>query len=309
MEKKILLAVDDSIHSKYAVRYAVRISSVVKELAYTLFHVQPTISQFLLDESKTDIRARQELKEVIQRNGENAHRILEQHKIEMIRMGIPEASVETTTSPKILGLAKDILNCSEQGLYDAIVVGRTGFSSVQKAFMGSVSANLVAHSGLVPVWVVDGNVTSTKIMVAVDGSEGSLAAVDHLCFMVGNNPDIAIVLFHVVPKLGDYCGINFMDEADTFKEVIVRGARQCLERFYLCAKKRFEEAGLQDNQIEIKVTERIANVGKAIVTEAKKGDYGTVVVGRRGISSAFFMGSVSRYVMDKISNRTVWLVN
>ena len=40
MEKKILLAVDDSIHSKHAVQYAVMMSSVVKELTYTLFNIK-----------------------------------------------------------------------------------------------------------------------------------------------------------------------------------------------------------------------------------------------------------------------------
>ena len=113
----------------------------------------------------------------------------------------------------------------------------------------------------------------------------------------------------MVPKLGDYCRIDFLEEEDDTEAAIVRGARQCLDRFYAHAKRWFREAGLQENQIEIKVKGRILNVGKAIVAEAKKGDYGTVVVGRRGISGAFFMGSVSRYVIDKISDRTVWLVN
>ena len=62
MEKKILLAVNDSIHSRHAIQYAARMSSVVKGLTYTLFHVQPTISQFLLDEAKTDVKTRNELK-------------------------------------------------------------------------------------------------------------------------------------------------------------------------------------------------------------------------------------------------------
>ncbi len=309
MEKKILVAVDDSIHSKHAVRYAVRISSVVKELTYTLFHVQPTISQFLLDEVESDLRARQDLKIIVRNNTDKAYHILEKHKNEMVRMGISEQAIETTTWPKILGLAKDVLVCAQQGLYDAIVVGRRGLSRTQKAFMGSTSANIVAHSEVVPVWVVDGDVISTKIMVAVDGSESAFAAVDHLVFLIGENRDVTVTLFHVMPTLGNYCGINFLEENDDSKEMLVRGAKQCLERFYAHAKKRFEEAGLQDQQVKIKVTKRIRNVGKAIITEVQKGDYGTVVVGRRGVRGAFFMGSVSRYVTEKISNRAVWIVN
>ncbi len=310
MEKKILLAVNDSIHSRHAVQYAARMSSVVKGLTYTLFHVQPTISQFLLDEAKTNFKARDKLKRVVRKNAEDAEGMLEAFKAKIIRMGISETSINTATQQKALGIAKDILDHSERGLYDAIVVGRRGLSRAQKAFMGSTTAKLVAHSRVIPVWVVDGNVTSTRIMVAVDGSESSLAAVDHLCFLVGENPKITVTLFHVVPRLGDYCGIDFLDDGteEFTEEFIKQGARQRLDRFYAHAQRIFREAGLQENQIQIKVTKRILNVGKAILDEAKKGDYGTVVVGRRGISAAFFMGSVSRYVLDKISNRTVWLV-
>jgi nucleotide-binding universal stress UspA family protein len=39
-----------------------------------------------------------------------------------------------------------------------------------------------------------------------------------------------------------------------------------------------------------------------------KGNFGTVVIGRRGINKAFFMGSVSRYIINRISNRSLWIV-
>ena len=309
MEKKILLAVDDSFHSRHAIQYAVRMSSVVRDLTYTLLHVQPTISQFLVEEAETDFKARAELKKVIRKNAENAQGMLERYKAQMVRMGIGDKDVDIATRPKLLGLAKDILECAEKGLYDAIVVGRRGLSSVQKTFMGSVSAKLTAHSRVTPVWVVDGDVRSTKILMAVDGSVSSLGAVDHLSFMLGENRKIKVPLFHVMPRLGDYCGIDFFDEEDGTEEVIVRGARQCLDRFYPHAQERLREVGIQEKQIEIKVTRRTLNVGKAIVDQAKKGNYGTVVIGRRGAGKSFFVGSVSRYVLDKTSDRALWLVS
>lgn len=309
MDKKILLAVDDSIHSRNAIQYALRMSSVVSDFSWTLFHVQPSISQFLLDEAKTDLKAKAELKKIIRKNAEDAQAILERYKAQMVRTGIADKRVSVATQPKALGLVKDILDRAERGLYDAIVVGRRGLSRVQKAFMGSVTAKLVEHSNVIPVWVVDGDVTSSRIMLAVDGSVSSLAAVDHLCFMVGENPKIKVTLFHVKPSLGDYCVIDFDDKGAGIDQVIAQGDKRYIEHFYVHARERFREAGIQENQIEIKVTKCTANVGKAIVDEAKKGGYGTVVVGRRGASKAFFMGSVSRYVLDRTSNRALWLVS
>jgi len=309
VEKKILLAVDDSVHSRHAIEYAVRMSSVAEDFTWTLFHVQPTISQFLLHEAKTDYKARAELKKIIRKNAEDTQGILEKYKAQMVRTGIADKRINVATQPKVLGLVKDILDRAERGLYDAIVVGRRGLSRVQKAFMGSVTAKLVEHSRVIPVWVVDANVTSTTIMVAVDGSESSLRAVDHLSFMVGENPKIKVTLFHVMPRLRDYCVIDFDDKDAGIDQVIAQGDKRYIDHFYAHVRKKFSEAGIQENQIEIKVTRCTVNVGKAIVDEARKGNYGTVVIGRRGASKAFFMGSVSRYVLDRTSNRALWLVS
>ena len=143
MDKKILLVVDGSIHSTYSITYAVRICSVVRELTYTLFYVQPTISQFLLDEAETDLKIRAELRKVIRKNAEFARGILEKHKARMVGMGVAEKRIETATQKKVLGICKDILDCAQNGLYDAILVGRRGLSRVQKTFMGSTTAKLV----------------------------------------------------------------------------------------------------------------------------------------------------------------------
>lgn len=309
MEKKILLAVDDSIHSKHAIQYAVRMSSAVKDLTFTLFHVQPAISQFLLDEAKTDFKANAELKKAIRKNTEHAQGVLEKFKAQMVRMGIDGKHIEVATQPKLLGLAKDVLDRAQQGLYDAIAVGRRGLSRVQKTFVGSVTAKLVEHSTTTPVWVIDGNVTSTRIMVAVDGSETSLRAVDHLSFMIGGNPKVRLTLFHVVPRLGDYCVIDFDERKTGVEQVIARGERRCIEDFYAHARRILQDAGIQDKQVEIRTAKRKRNPARAIVEEARKGNYGTVVVGRRGRGKAFFMGSVSRYVLDRTSNRALWLVS
>lgn len=309
MDKKILLVVDGSIHSTDAVKYAVRMSSVVQNLTYTLFHVQPTISQYLLDEAETDPRTRAALEKVIRKNAEFARSILDKHKTQMVGMGIAEECIETATQKKVTGIARDILDCAQQGLYDAILVGRRGLSRIQKTFMGSTTAKLVEHSSVIPVWVVDGDVTSMKVMLAVDGSEASLRAVDHLGFLVGGNDKIKLTLFHVTPTLRDYCVIDFDEKESDVGEIIARGAKQCIDHFYTHAQRKFQEAGIQENQIELKVVKRTIDIGKAILDHARNGDYGTVVIGRRGVNEAFFMGSVSKYVLDRMSGRALWVVS
>lgn len=308
MKKKILLAVDDSVHSKNAIRYVHSVSSFVNDLSYILFNVQPPVSQFLTDEAKTSIRAQGALEKMKRTYAKKAQTMLEVHKAQMTAMGIDEARIELITKPRKSGLAKDVLEYAQEKSYDAIVVGRRGLSRVQEVFMGSLTTNLLEHSRVIPVWIIDGEVTSEKIMIATDGSESSLRAVDHFSFMAANNPDINITLLHVIPRLKDFCKIDFDEEDKELEEIIINGDRRCVESFLLHAHKKFKDAGIRNDQIEIKEVRAMSNVGKAIIEEVQTGGYGTVVVGRRGISNAFFMGSVSKYVLDKASNRAVWLV-
>ncbi len=309
MEKKILLALDDSLHSKYAVQYAMRMGSQVESLHYTLFSIQPTVSGFLVDDAKTDARARAALEKMKNRNETRTLEMLEGFRSLMTAGGIDEGRIEVKTQAKKIGLAKDILERAQEDRYDAIVAGRRGISKVQEMFMGSVTTNLIEHSRVTPVWVVDGDVTDPRILLAVDGSESALRAVDHISFMFSGSPEVKITLAHVVPRLKDFCAID-LDESDAeIEDVIVEGDKRCVQQFLVHAYNKFKDAGIDKSRIEIRELPRSRNIGKAILDEADGGGYGTLVFGRRGINKAFFMGSVSNYIINKAANHALWLVS
>lgn len=51
MEKKILIAVDPSVYTVNALRYAAMLAQKI-DVSFSLIHIQPTISSFLMDEAK-----------------------------------------------------------------------------------------------------------------------------------------------------------------------------------------------------------------------------------------------------------------
>jgi nucleotide-binding universal stress UspA family protein len=126
MDKKLVIAVDDSRHSKNAVRYAAGIHEVLEDIKFTLMHVQPTISLYLLDEAKKSPQAYAELEKVNRKNTEIAQSLLEKYKEQMLTLGIAEADIQFNTQPRVLGVAKDILEFSMAGHFDAIILGRRG---------------------------------------------------------------------------------------------------------------------------------------------------------------------------------------
>ena len=308
MEKKILIGVDDSIHSHQSLRYAINMLKGSKEVTFTLFHGQSMISQYLLDEARTVPKANATLKKIIIKNSAEAQMLLEKQKERMITMGVPSERIEMVAQPRMRGLAKDILKYARKGIYDAIVVGRRGLSRIQKTFMGSTSAELLESAEAIPVWMVDGNVTSQRILVAVDGSESSYRALDHVGFMLSEDSEIKYGLFHVFPDAKDIDALSFAKDDPDIQDIVTKGSERLVGKFFIDAAQKLQEAGIAADRFEIITTKRKAKVGKMILEEAKKGNYGTVVVGRRGADQSHFFGSVSRYVTERITDRALWLV-
>jgi len=308
LEKRILVAVDDSLYSKKAVEYAAGIITTIPEATFTLFNVQPTISDYLAHDANIDANARAALNEVIAKNEKESQELLDKYKDMMTDKGIDGKSIDLVSQPRIMGASKDILHFAKRQLMDAIVLGRRRVSKLEEAFVGSVANVVLEHASVIPVWAIDGDVKSQKIMVAVDGSESSLSAVDYISNLVGGVPDIKLTLLHVTPTLRDYCTIEFDEEGDIVDDVIARGDKQCVDNFHTHAYKRFKASGINENQILIREVKSTINIGKTIVDEAEKGKFGIVVVGRKGHNESFFMGSVSRYVMNNAKDCAVWLV-
>jgi nucleotide-binding universal stress UspA family protein len=304
MQKKILLAVDSSIHTKQAINYAAQLASTVADVTFELIHIQPPVSHYLKE--ATD---RSRLKAVLARQEEQAGQLLREYKEILLRREVEESRLLLTTLPRHRGVAEDLLDYGQNGRYDALLIGRRGASYLTELMLGSVTANLIAHSKVIPIWLVDGEVTSQKILVAVDGSEGSLRAVDHLSFILAGTSKAQIQFMHVEPRFGDYCDIDLNEPAAAeTSEISLNANRRCIDRFYAQARKMLQETGFSEKQLDIKIVQSMLRTGKAVVEEAKRGGYGTVVFGRHGHGRTLFGGSTARYVINKTTDRALWIV-
>lgn len=309
MQKKILLAVDNTRPSRRTLDYALEQSTVIEELHYVLFHIQPMISLFLQDEARKSSLARNQLDKVVKKNHEVADKLLGDYRRQMEQHGIAPERIECTTNTRKFGYAKDIIEKAQKEQYDAIVVGRRGISGLQKMYSGSVTTDILEQSQVIPVWLVDGQVPSGDILVAIDGSEASLRAVDHVSFILSHKPDARLTLLHVTSNARDYCEIDLDEQPNPeLEDIVARGDKACIDQFYPHAMKKFEAAGLSKEHVRIETVKGSRRIGKTILDFAQKGNYSTVVVGRRGIDKSFFMGSASRYMINKISNGALWVI-
>ena len=76
------------------------------------------------------------------------------------------------------------------------------------------------------------------------------------------------------------------------------------------ARKILINSGFKANRLSTKIITGVSSRADAIVREAKQEDYGTIVLGRRGITRVreFFIGRVTNKVIHLGRDRTVWII-
>ncbi|MBI4797344.1 MAG: universal stress protein [Desulfarculus sp.] len=310
MQKKILIAVDGSPSTQRAVDYVGLMEGArIAELYVTLFHVMPGVPDFLRREAQADPQAYRRLRSLEDRNHQEAHRVLLKARERLLGHGLQEEQVEVKALPRLADAAHDVLFEAERGLYDAVVLGRRGLTKTQELFAGSVTHQVVQHAQRTPVWVVGGRVSSLKVLCAVDGSEGSLKAVDHMAFMLGGNPQCRVTIYHVGASFKNYCPVDFGPEALAgLQEDLRRSDERCMKDFLVQARLALQDGGLEPDQVDYLFRDSALSVSGAVLEAARQGDYGTVVLGRSGQEGSKFLGHVSDKVMAAGEDLAVWIV-
>lgn len=307
MEKKILIAVDDSPASMLALDYvAMMEAAVIVDLSVTLLHLAHTIPQALRQEMELRPESFQRLQEMEARHREQGQRILDRARQRLLDLGVEDARIQMKLRTRQMGLAKDILFEGEHGLYDAVVLGRRGLTKVEEMFMGSVTNKVVQHAERLPVWVVGGAVNSCRILCAVDSSAGSRKAVDHLAYMLSGNRECRITLFHAGPGPWSEAA-GAAPEAEEAAEAAQEDLGR-LASFFEQARADLKAAGLADGQVSLVTRDRAGSVWRAILEEVRQGGYGTVVLGRRGEGRSFWLGHVSDKIVARCAEAAVWII-
>ncbi len=303
-QKKLLLAVDGSEYALNAVKYISALTAFHK-MKVVLFHVFCAVPEAYLDlekdpqfaqSARTVMAWEMQQKKIIQEYMHLAQQAL-------LRSGFPTDAVTVKIQNRKKGIARDIIQEAQDG-YDAIVVGRKGRGFYQEIVVGSVATKIVHKLNFLPVLMIGEFPLNEKILVAMDSSENAMLAVDYLASTLGGF-DFKITLFHVIR------GTQELEFPFLFSsKESVDAAMQEIESVFDSAKRRLTDAGFGPDQITSRVVVNVRSRAGAIVKEAREGDYGTIVLGRRGLSRVqeFFMGRVSNKVINTIRNRAVWVV-
>ncbi len=292
---KMLLAVDGSENSLEIVRYVARIPTF-QGMELVLFNVHSKIPEAYWDlETNSSAAWRmsearawdKERQKAIEAYMEKAERMLR-------RAGFSEESVTVKIQNRKRGFARDIAR-EAQGAYDGILVGRKGMSNLKDILLGSIATKLIDKVSFAPILVVGKTPKTGSVLLALDGSENAMRAVAYAGEMLGKS-DSEARFIHVIRN----------DHPE-----YVNQRKGEMDRVFDEAKSLLTEAGFDASRITGKIITDARSRAAAIIQEAREGGYGTIVVGRRGLSKVkdFLMGCVSNKLINFAKNQAVWVVN
>ena len=291
---KILLAMDGSDQAFQAARYVSQLFAP-NQINLVLFHVTTRIPEsfwdieedpeLMLTEAAPGASEFQQEKEM--------QELMERARQLFLDRGVPEDAVVAKIQQRQVGIARDIISESKRD-YQAVVLGRWGMSLLKDFLWGSIADKLLGRLTHVPLCVVGGTPHVGKILVGLDASEGAMRAVDYVGTMVSAYSEVT--LYHAVRALD---------------EEISQKAEKSMKAVFEEATSRLENAGFRRNQVTARTATGVLSRAGAIIQYALKGEYGTIVVGRRGLSEVeeFSMGRVSNKVIHMAKELAVWVVS
>jgi nucleotide-binding universal stress UspA family protein len=294
-EKRILVALDGSDRAFETVKYLSHIPAF-QGMQVLLLNIFSEIPEEYWDLEKQSIYGKRlrAIRAWEMQKKKETQDYLEKARQHLLNAGFSENDVIFKSKKRSVGVARDIIEEAKKG-YSAVVVGRKGKGAIKDLVLGSIATKLLEKLSFVPLMLVGRNASAEKILVALDGSDHSMKIIQYLSLALEGSKS-QVTLIHVIR--GE-------------EQAYIEEAERSIKGVFDHAKKVLGKSGLGPDQIETRIMTGAESRAGAIFEEAKAHDYGTVVVGRRGLSKVqeFFMGRVSNKVVQLARGMAVWVVS
>lgn len=305
--KLVLLALDGSEQSLEMVRYISQVLTL-SNTEVVLFNVFQKVLPIFWDREQ-DAMAQKHLEymETWSAHKEAKMReFMEQARNLLVGAGMPAESIVINIHQRKSGIARDILEESRFG-YDVVALGRRGLGAADDAMLGSVASKVLLNAAGPAVCLVGGKPKAGKILVGVDNSWGSMRAANFVGKVL-NKGEPQVTLAHVVRFPGEDEGEILSGD---FVQKLQEEAEQAIQPTFEKLTKSLTALGIAPSKIAQKVISGVVSRSTALLNEARNGRYGTIVVGRKGVSEVeeFQMGRIAAKLTQVARDMAVWVVN
>ncbi len=145
-----------------------------------------------------------------------------------------------------------------------------------------------------------------KILIAVDASENAKRAVSYVGEIIGQARGFSVTLLYVLR----HAEKDLFPDENSWMEKIEK-EKKSTTKMLAGLKGLLVEKGLDEKDVTHELVEISGfSIAQAIMDFQEKGGYGTIVIGRRGMSKAeeFLFGSISNKIVHYAKNCAVWVI-
>jgi nucleotide-binding universal stress UspA family protein len=287
MQKKLLITVSDDINCLHGVRFVASFFKNKSAVSATLFYVAPRpdvagketgVGQPQLDHKSAEAGRRKAQKAL-----DTAQQMLRDRSF-------PPENVTCKFVFRQLGTVKDILREARQGKYDAVILGRRGQMLFESVFSTSITREILDRDFDFPIWICRHPEENRKnVLLCVDGSDSSLRMVDHVGFMLRDENEHSVTLFHADTGEGEN------------KETILEAAR-----------RKLLDNWISNGRVNsVVMPTAITGVAKTILEEVEAKSYAVVGVGRVGVHKGrlkeWLVGSRTMKLLETLEKTALWV--
>lgn len=305
MEKTVLVAVDGSVSSSNSLDYLAKLFGSDSTLAIHLLSVVSAGGggkdwMFDVDPHRTPSAASE-------KQAQLARRHLKEAEERLVRNGIARERIEARV--KIAsGISAAIREEAKRGNHDSVLIGRRGLGAMGTMFFGSTSGDLIEKCHGIPLWIVDGDVNTSRFLLAVHSHPASLMAADHLAFILKGHPNAEICLYHSNSVFGK-------QQPAAAEEFHAQWGKTWCDQYldldnflYFAHAQLLTDNGIPRHRITQLPMQMHIDVGTDLLRQAKQYNCGTIVIGRRPRDKGKGqIKGISDRTLNQAQNIAIWL--
>lgn len=307
---RVLLALDGSEESLIAVRYVAKsLQKATTEVV--LFQVISKIPEVFWDLGRDPVWQKKiDSVREWERQQEKHAAVFMKTVLEIFsQSGFHPSQITSRIGIQKEGIARDIVAEARHG-YDLLVIGRGKNCIFTEMPLGSVASKLIYANGAPSLWLIGGKPSSKKVLVSMDFSDNAMRAVEHAGKMFNRGRN-TFTLFHAIRGIP----INYegMEEIfpDEYRQQLLDDAERNIRPALKVAEAKLRRLDISPERICSKIIAGVGSRAATIMDEARRGGYGTIIMGRRGITEVqdFTMGRVTNKVVQIARDYTLSIVS
>jgi nucleotide-binding universal stress UspA family protein len=283
----------------------------------TIFHGIPEPDLSYLSKAPLSAEA---LEKHLQLWSKEEQKVIRRAREAVIDAGFDPGRVDTFYEEKCKDPVISMINLANKEGFETIALARWGARTLAQKIMGNVTYRLVSIAYNLPVWLIDPRISSQDVLVTIVGADISSRVMEHTVKYFAHLKESRFTFFHVIPPIPpqlhtssywDY--VRELSEEER-QEDMVRLRKDYSERARSIVgegKERLIDAGVPEQNIAVKFQAQQEGIARDIITELQEGNYGILVLGRKGFKdiSQFGLGSKANKLVHAAHAFMTCLVN